>query len=70
MTQVAIPPLRTNINTASFTARREYGRIPGRRHDTFEGDWVVRDQSGTYRDYSQFRSDLHDRFDNLEVIEE
>ncbi len=71
MTQIAIPPLRLSPNTATtYTARREYGQIPGYSGGIdFAGRWVVRDRVGVYRDHSSFRDSLERRFPDTDFEE-
>lgn len=56
--------------TLVYTARREYGTNPrGSAYLPFTGQWVVRDQHGTYYRHSRYRNDLLAFYPGL-IIEE
>jgi hypothetical protein len=52
-----------------LTARREYDTINPLSEMAHNGNWVVRDEDGTWVDADKYRNDLLDRYENLEIVE-
>jgi hypothetical protein len=52
-----------------LTARREYDTINPISEMAHNGNWVVRDEDGTWVDADKYRNDLLGRYENLEIVE-